>query len=164
LDSQNRLVCERSRINHKKVVTLKKCVAKGAKIDASQEMIAIGASNLLGSFVGSFPVTGSFSRTTINSGCGVHTPLGGIYTGMIFNSHFLCKYLFKNITLIFIGVLVLLSLTVFTPYFSFIPKSALAATIIAAMIFMMETHLVRKIWGTKSININLCYGANACFT
>jgi len=45
-------------------------------------MIAIGASNLLGSFVGSFPVTGSFSRTAINAGSGVRTPLGGIYTGL----------------------------------------------------------------------------------
>lgn len=56
-------------------------IAKGQKVDASQEMIAIGASNLLGSFVSSYPVTGSFSRTAVNAASGVHTPLGGIFTG-----------------------------------------------------------------------------------
>ncbi len=55
--------------------------AKGAKVDASQEMIAIGFSNIMGSFVSSYSVTGSFSRTAVNYASGVHTALGGIFTG-----------------------------------------------------------------------------------
>lgn len=51
------------------------------KVDASQEMIAIGTSNLIGSFVSTFPVTGSFSRTAVNNSSGVRTPFGGLYTG-----------------------------------------------------------------------------------
>ena len=35
----------------------------GRKMDSTQEMIAIGSSNLLGSFVGAMPVTASFSRS-----------------------------------------------------------------------------------------------------
>lgn len=62
-------------------VAIARSVAKGQRVDATQEMIAIGASNLLGSFVSSFPVTGSFSRTAVNSASGVRTALGGIYTG-----------------------------------------------------------------------------------
>ena len=50
-------------------------------MDASQEMIAIGLSNILGSFFSSFAVTGSFSRTAVNVASGVHTAFSGIYTG-----------------------------------------------------------------------------------
>jgi sodium-independent sulfate anion transporter 11 len=57
-------------------------IAKGKKIDASQEMIAIGASNIMGSFASSFPITGSFSRTSVNAASGVRTPFNGIYTGI----------------------------------------------------------------------------------
>lgn len=55
--------------------------AKGKKVDASQEMIAIGTSNILGSLASSFPVTGSFSRTAVNASSGARTPFGGLYTG-----------------------------------------------------------------------------------
>ncbi len=51
-------------------------------MDASQEMIALGISNVMGSFVSSYPVTGSLSRTVVNNASGVHTALGGIFTGI----------------------------------------------------------------------------------
>ena len=46
--------------------------------------------------------------------------------------------------------LVLLAITVLTPYFFFIPKSCLAAVIICAVIFMVEVHLVKLVWKSKS--------------
>ncbi|KZS08864.1 Chloride anion exchanger [Daphnia magna] len=93
-----------------------KCIAKGSRIDVSQEMIAIGTSNILGSFASSYPVTGAFSRTVVNASSGVRTPFGGLYT----------------------GALVLLAITVLTPYFFYIPKSCLAAVIISAVIFISQ--------------------------
>lgn len=62
-------------------VAIAKSVAKGQRVDASQEMLAIGTSNLLGSFVSSIPVSGSFSRTAVNAASGVRSPVGGIFTG-----------------------------------------------------------------------------------
>jgi sodium-independent sulfate anion transporter 11 len=50
-------------------------------VDASQELFALGFSNILGSFVRSFPTAGSFSRTAVNNASGVKTPLGGVMTG-----------------------------------------------------------------------------------
>ena len=47
------------------------------KIQPTQELIALGITNILNSFVSGFPVTGSFSRTAVNSQSGVKTPLGG---------------------------------------------------------------------------------------
>ena len=57
--------------------------AKGEKVDASQEMIAIGTTNLIGSFLSAFPITGSFSRSAVNNASGVRTPLSGLYTGTV---------------------------------------------------------------------------------
>lgn len=46
-------------------------------VDASQELIALGIANCFSSFVSSYPVTGSFSRTAVNAQSGVATPAGG---------------------------------------------------------------------------------------
>ena len=49
-----------------------------------------------------------------------------------------------------LGIIVILSLQFFTPYFYYIPKSSLAAVIIAAVVFMVEFHVVKPMWKTKS--------------
>lgn len=96
----------------------------GGGIDATRELVALSLSNVLGSFVKSFPVTGSFSRSAVNHASGVRTPIGGIYTGL----------------------LVLLALGVLTPYFQYIPRAALSSVIISAVIFMVEYEVVRPLW------------------
>lgn len=52
-------------------------------INPSQEMVAIGVSNLLGPFLGGYPATGSFSRTAIKSKAGVRTPFAGVITALV---------------------------------------------------------------------------------
>lgn len=76
-------------------------------IDPSQELVAIGVTNLLGPFLGAYPATGSFSRTTIKSKCGVRTPLAGLITAIV----------------------VLLALYALTAVFFYIPDAALGAVI-----------------------------------
>jgi len=97
-------------------------------IDASQEMISIGLTNILGSFFSSIPVTGSFSRSTVNAASGAETPLGGVFT----------------------GALVLLALQFLTPFFFYIPNASLAAVIVTAVIFTVDFQIVRDIWRSKS--------------
>lgn len=96
----------------------------GGGIDATRELFALSLSNVLGSFVSSMPVTGSFSRSAVNHASGVRTPIGGIYTGL----------------------LVLVALGVLTPYFHFIPRAALSSVIISAVIFMIEYEVIRPMW------------------
>jgi len=65
----------------------------------------------------------------------------------------LCVPLKNVIKLIFVlGILVIISLLFCTPYFYYIPKSALAAIIIAAVIFMVEIRVVKPIYRSKSKN------------
>ena len=96
----------------------------GSGVDATRELVALSMSNILGSFFSSMPVTGSFSRSAVNHASGVRTPIGGIYT----------------------GTLVLLALGVLTPYFRYIPRAALSAVIISAVIFMIEYEVVKPLW------------------
>lgn len=126
----------------------------GSNLDSSdQEMIAIGAAKILGFFVGSFPVIGSFSRTNINAGSGVRILLWVKFILVWIlkkNGKFQAQFYVVAWSYYCLGAL-LMSLTILTPYFYFIPKSALAATIITAMLFMIESDLLRNIWRTKSI-------------
>ncbi|XP_029784472.1 sodium-independent sulfate anion transporter isoform X1 [Suricata suricatta] len=98
------------------------------RIDANQELLAIGLTNVLGSFVSSYPVTGSFGRTAVNAQSGVCTPAGGLVT----------------------GVLVLLALDYLTALFRYIPKSALAAVIIMAVAPLFDAGIFRTLWRVKS--------------
>ncbi|XP_047106126.1 sodium-independent sulfate anion transporter-like [Schistocerca piceifrons] len=112
-------------------IALAKVFSEGKPVDATQEMIALGVCNIMSSFVGSMPVSGALSRGAVNHASGVATTFGGIYTGII----------------------VILSLHLFTPYFAYIPKASLAAVIIAAVVFMVEFHVVKPMWRTKKIDL-----------
>lgn len=108
-------------------VAIAKAFSKGKLVDATQEMLALGLCNIVGSFAMSIPITGSFTRTAVNNASGVKTQLGGCFT----------------------GALVLLALGFLTGTFFFIPKTVLAAVIIAAMISMFEVHEIIHIYKTK---------------
>jgi len=105
-----------------------KAFAGSKMVDASQELITIGLSNILGSFFSSMPISGTFSRTVLNHGSGVATPMGGLVT----------------------GTLVILALEFLTPYFFYIPKAALAAVICSAVIFSVDFHIAYFMWKCKS--------------
>lgn len=62
-------------------IAICKAFANGKSIDATQELIAIGAANIANSFVGGYPGTGGLSRGAVNNASGVRTPFGNLYTG-----------------------------------------------------------------------------------
>ncbi|KAL2132023.1 hypothetical protein VTI74DRAFT_4307 [Chaetomium olivicolor] len=80
-------------------------------INPSQEMVAIGVTNMLGPFLGGYAATGSFSRTAIKSKAGVRTPFAGVIT----------------------AVVVLLAIYALPAVFYYIPNASLAAVIIHAV-------------------------------
>lgn len=112
-------------------VAVAKAFMPGKKLDSTQEMVAIGMSNLMGSFVSAFPVSGSFSRSAVNHSSGVRTPLGGVVTGS----------------------LVLLALATLAPYFEMIPQTSLSSIIIAAVIPMIKFSDMKIIWKSNKIDM-----------
>ena len=83
----------------------------GYTIDPSQELVAIGVTNLIAPFLGGYPATGSFSRTAIKSKAGVRTPLAGVITALV----------------------VLLAIYALPAVFFYIPNASLSAVIIHAV-------------------------------
>jgi len=101
-------------------------------INPSQELVAIGFTNLLGPFLGGYPATGSFSRTAIKSKAGVRTPLAGIFT----------------------AVIVLLALYALTSVFFYIPSAGLSAIIIHAVLDLITPpREVYKYWQTSPLEV-----------
>ncbi|XP_015596313.1 sodium-independent sulfate anion transporter isoform X2 [Cephus cinctus] len=105
-------------------VAIAKAFSHGKTLDATQEILTLGVCNAVGSFFHSMPVTGSFSRSAVSNASGVKTPMAGLYTGSI----------------------VILALSLLTPYFYYIPKATLSSVIICAVIFMIEVGMVQPIW------------------
>ncbi len=98
--------------------------SKEYKIDANQELVALGAANVGGALFQSFPVTGSFSRTAINYESGAKTGIAGIISA---------------------GV-VALTLLFLTPLFYYLPNAVLAAIIIMAVYGLIEYDEMKRLW------------------
>mmetsp|Transcript_8848 Transcript_8848/g.32622 ORF Transcript_8848/g.32622 Transcript_8848/m.32622 type:complete len:725 (-) Transcript_8848:795-2969(-) len=88
----------------------------GYSVQPSQELRALGMCNLVGSFVGAYPNTGSFSRTAINSAANVRTPGSGF---------------------VVCGTVLLATFTL-ADAFAYIPKAALSAVVIPSVLSMGE--------------------------
>ena len=110
-------------------LAIAKHYAGNKKMAASQEMIALGFCQFIGSFTGSPAVTASFGRSAVNNLSGVRTPFGGIITGSI----------------------IILTIAFLCPFMAYIPTSALSAVIVNSMIFTIELSTPVKLWkGNKS--------------
>lgn len=94
------------------------------KIDANQELIALGAANIGASFTGGYPVTGGFSRSLVNFTSGAVTPMASIITAL----------------------LVALTVLFLTPLLYFLPKAALAAIIVIAVASLLDWRTLREAW------------------
>jgi SulP family sulfate permease len=94
------------------------------RIEPDQELVALGASNLSAAFTGGFPVTGGFARSVVNFDAGAQTPAAGVYTaaGITLASLFL------------------------TPAIYFLPQATLAATIIVAVLSLVDLGILKRTW------------------
>ena len=93
-------------------------------IKPNQELIALGASNMIGSFFQSYLSTASFSRSAINNESGAKTNLAGIFS----------------------VVLVVLTLLFLTPLFYYLPKAVLASIIMVSVFGLIDISYPKKLW------------------
>ena len=54
----------------------------GQKIDSNQEVVGQGLSNLVGSFLSGYPLSGSFTRCGLNYDAGAKTPLAAVFASV----------------------------------------------------------------------------------
>ncbi len=94
------------------------------RIDPDQELIGLGASNVASAVSGGYPVTGGFARSVVNFDAGAETPAAGMFTA------------------IGIGLA-----TIFlTPLLFFLPKATLAATIVVAVLSLVDLGAIKRTW------------------
>lgn len=97
---------------------------KRQHIEPDQELLGLGAANIAAGLSGGFPVTGGFARSVVNFDAGSETPAAGAFTA--------------------IGIA--LATLVLTPYLAFLPQATLAATIIVAVMSLVDFSILKRSW------------------
>jgi len=93
------------------------------KVVPSQELIAIGMGNIIGSFFQTYAATGGFSRTAVNDQAEAKTPLAAIVAAFV-----------VGLTLLFL-----------TPAFYYLPKAVLAAIIMVAVFGLLDFNIPKQL-------------------
>lgn len=96
---------------------------RGEKIIPNNELIALGVANIASGISGGMTVAGGFSRTMVNFYAGARTQLAMLIAAAILG----------------------LAVTFFSPWFENIPKAALAAIILVAIVPLVH---LKNIWAT----------------
>lgn len=100
------------------------------RIVPDQELVGLGASNIAAAISGGYPVTGGFARSVVNFDAGAETPAAGALTA--------------------IGIA--LAALLLTPLLFFLPKATLAATIIVAVLSLVDFSILKKTWGYSKVD------------
>ncbi len=97
---------------------------RGQRIAPDRELLGIGAANIASALSGGYPVTGGFARSVVNFSAGANTPAAGVIS----------------------AVLMAIVISAFTGWFYYLPVSVLAATIIVAVLGLLDWHTLREAW------------------
>ena len=95
---------------------------KRERIDPDQELVGLGAANIFSGLGSGYPVTGGFARSVVNHDAGAATPAAGIFTA--------------------IGIAV--ATLLLTPFLALLPKATLAATIVVAVLALVDFSILKK--------------------
>lgn len=94
------------------------------EVDANQELLALGAANIGSGLLQGFAIDASVSRTSVADGAGQRSQLAGLLN---------------------LG-LVVLTLALLTPFFADLPKATLSAIVIAAVLPLLKTASLRRLY------------------
>ncbi len=97
------------------------------KLNPNQELLALGSANIIGSFFQSYPTTGGFSRTAVNSQAKAKTGVASL----------IC------------ALLIALTLSFFTDLFFYVPKTILAAIIISAVLRLIDIKYAIRLYKSR---------------
>lgn len=100
------------------------------KIDADQELVALGAANFGATFLGGYPVTGGLSRSVVNFVAGANTGLASMITALLI-----------GLTVLFL-----------TPLFYYLPNAVLAAIIIVAVASLFDWKTTKHIFAYSKMD------------
>lgn len=97
---------------------------KRQRIVPDQELIGLGSANVAAAVTGGYPVTGGFARSVVNFDAGAESPAAGAFTA--------------------VGICV--ATFALTPLLYFLPQATLAATIIVAVLSLVDFSILKRTW------------------
>jgi len=124
-----------SLVSYMESIAVAKAIANkhGYKVDANQELMALGAANIGGSLFQAFPTTGGFSRTAVNDQSGANTTIASIISAAII-----------ALTVLFL-----------TPLFYYLPSAVLAAIIMVAVAGLFDAAEIKYLWKTDRRDLSM---------
>lgn len=105
---------------------------KRQRIIPDQELVGLGTANIASAISGGYPVTGGFARSVVNFDAGAETPAAGAFTA--------------------IGIA--LAALLLTPLLFFLPKATLAATIIVAVLSLVDFSILKRTWQYSRVDFS----------
>jgi SulP family sulfate permease len=97
---------------------------RSQRILPNKELMGIGVANVASAISGGYPVTGGFARSVVNYDAGAHTPASGIVSAFI-------------MSIVIVGM---------TSWFHYLPHTVLAATIIVAVLTLVDFNTFGETW------------------
>jgi sulfate permease, SulP family len=97
---------------------------RNQRITPNKELLGIGAANIASALSGGYPVTGGFARSVVNFSAGANTPAAGVVS----------------------AILMAVVVAVATSWFYYLPHAVLAATIIVAVIGLIDFKTLQQSW------------------
>ena len=102
-------------------------VKSGQHIDASQEFIGQGLSNVAGAFFSGYVATGSFNRSGVNYDAGARTPLAAVFA----------------------GALLMIAVLFVAQYAAYLPNAAMAGVLMLVAWGLIDWHHIGQILRTS---------------
>jgi high affinity sulfate transporter 1 len=109
------------------------------EIDADQELVGLGASNLGAGLTSGMVVNGSLSKTAVNGGAGATSQVSGLV----------------------VAVMTVVTLLFLTGLFERLPEATLAAIVIAALVELVDIRSLRTFYGATTSSLRRIYGPAA---
>lgn len=103
------------------------------KIDANQELMALGAANITAGLFGGYAISGSFSRTAVSVHAGARSGVASLFTAL----------------------LIALTLMFLTPLFYYMPKAVLASIVIVAVISLIDHQEALRLYRVRRSDFTL---------
>ena len=97
---------------------------RNQRITPNKELLGIGAANIASALSGGYPVTGGFARSVVNFSAGANTPAAGVVS----------------------AILMAVVVAVATSWFYYLPHAVLAATIIVAVLGLIDFKTLQQSW------------------
>ena len=97
---------------------------RNQRITPNKELLGIGAANIASALSGGYPVTGGFARSVVNFSAGANTPGAGVVS----------------------AILMAVVVAVATSWFYYLPHAVLAATIIVAVLGLIDFKTLQQSW------------------